>query len=87
MFGAICHKFNENFDPKSKFIPWLVRHATCLINRLIAVKSLDDQTRYEVLFGRKYNKNNLYEFLSPVVLTPQQRTKTKYKNDIYKQQP
>ena len=87
MFGALCHKHNENFDPKSKLIPWLVRHATYLINRLIAVKALGDQTRYEVLFGKKYNKNNLYEFLIPVVLTPQDRKKSKYKTDIYKQQP
>ena len=71
MFGALCHKFEETFDPNTRIIQWLVRHAVYIINRLVAQKSLANKTRYEVLFGREYNKNNLYEFLSPVVLTPQ----------------
>ena len=87
MFGALCHKFEEIFDPNTRIIQWLVRHAVFVLNRCVAQKSLADKTRYEVLFGREYNKNNLYEFLAPVVLTPQNRTKSKYKMKLYEQQP
>ena len=87
MFGSLCHKHNEIFNPKTKIVPWLVRHATYIINRLIAMKSLGNQTRYEVLFGRKYNKKNLYEFLSSVVCAPRERDHSKYKTKMYDQQP
>ena len=71
MFGAICHRHEEIFDPYTSFIKWMVRHAVFILSRVVAQKLLENKTRYEVLFGREYNKNNIYEFLSPVVLVPQ----------------
>ena len=63
MFGAMCHKFDEVFGPQTQFIKWLIRHAVFILNRTVAQRSLDNKTRYEVLFGRKYNNNNIFEFL------------------------
>ena len=39
------------------------------------------------LVARTIKKKNMYEFLSPVVVTPQNRTKSKYKTKLYEKQP
>ena len=48
MFGFLTHKFNIVFNPATKFIPWLVRHACWLINR--CVQKVDGKTRFSTPF-------------------------------------
>ena len=83
--GYLSHKYHEIFNPNSKIVPWLIRHVIYILNRLVAQKSLNNKTRYEVCFGRLYAKNNLYEFLSSVVMVPKNR-KTNFKMKMYTQQ-
>merc|ERR1711942_255658 len=87
MFGYITHKFGIIFEPSSRIIPWLIRHVAWLLNRLVMQKSLEGHTRYEAAYGRSYNKNSLYEFLSPVIVVPNERKKSKYTMKMYKAQP
>ena len=82
MFGYLTHKFNIVFSPTTKFIPWLVRHACWLINRCI--QKSDKQTRFEHHFKREYKKINLYGFLEPVAVVPDNRTKEKHTMKLYK---
>ena len=54
MFGHITHKLNVVFAPKTKFIPWLVRHVCWIINRCI--QKSNGKTRYEDMFKREFRK-------------------------------
>ena len=58
MFGALTHRFQEIFHPQSKFIQWLIRHSVWILNRVLIMKK-QKKTRYELLNGRKFNRNNI----------------------------
>ena len=85
MFGHITHKLNVVFSPKTKFIPWLVRHVCWIINRCI--EKNNGKTRFEDMFKRDFRKVNLYGFLEPVVAVPENRTKSSHTMKLYKQSP
>ena len=67
MYGAITHRFNEIFPNENRIIPWLIRHAVWILNRCLVMKK-QKKTGFELLRGRKFNRVNLYGFLTSVFL-------------------
>ena len=87
IMGHLADRLGIDLDPNSKFVPWVFRHATWLVNNMLPMKSFKGVARYEILRGRLKDKTiKVYEFLTPVFLVPQDRVKSKYKMKLYEEQ-
>merc|ERR1711989_195057 len=87
VMGHLTDRLGIKIDPNSKFIPWVVRHCTWLIHNMLPMKLFKGTTRWEIIKGRKKDPNiKVYEFLTPVVLVPQDRKKSKFKMKFYEEQ-
>merc|ERR1711973_280680 len=85
--GHLTDRPGIRLGPNSKFIPWVVRHCTWLINNMLPMKSFKGTTRWEIVKGRKKDPNiKVYEFLAPAILVPQDRKKSKFKMKFYEEQ-
>ena len=57
VMGHLTDRLGIRLDHNSKFIPWVVRHCTWLINNMLPMKSFKGTTIFETIKGGKKDPN------------------------------